>query len=116
MAPNTTIQADVDEQVKAEAVAVLKAQGLSMTDFMQRVISVTLKQIAEEKRLPHDIRLLEKPGESLTDRAGLAEMKNSKNNDLKSLPGFGMWADRDDMKNPAEWVRNLRKPRFQHDT
>ncbi len=26
-------------------------------------------------------------------------------------PLFGMWADRDDMANPSEWVRSLRQPR-----
>jgi hypothetical protein len=25
---------------------------------------------------------------------------------------FGMWADREDMKDPTAWVRELRKPRF----
>jgi hypothetical protein len=25
---------------------------------------------------------------------------------------FGMWADREDMKDPVAWVRELRKPRF----
>jgi hypothetical protein len=41
--------------------------------------------------------------------------KSKKPTDLKKLPGFGMWADRADMENPAEWVRNLRKPRCQDD-
>ena len=29
-----------------------------------------------------------------------------------NTPGFGMWADREEMANPAEYVRNLRKPRY----
>lgn len=33
--------------------------------------------------------------------------------DFKKLPGFGMWADRDDMKDSAEWVSKIRKPRYE---
>ena len=27
----------------------------------------------------------------------------------KRLPGFGLWADREDMKDPEKWVGDLRK-------
>lgn len=27
----------------------------------------------------------------------------------KKLPGFGIWADREEMKDPDAWVRNLRR-------
>jgi antitoxin (DNA-binding transcriptional repressor) of toxin-antitoxin stability system len=27
-------------------------------------------------------------------------------------PFFGMWKDREDMKNPAAWVRKMREPRY----
>jgi len=27
----------------------------------------------------------------------------------KKLPGFGMWANREDMKDPEKWVRKIRK-------
>ncbi|MDX9989397.1 hypothetical protein [Thiothrix unzii] len=27
-------------------------------------------------------------------------------------PGFGMWADREEMTDPAAYVRNIRKPRY----
>jgi len=29
-----------------------------------------------------------------------------------TLPAFGMWADRSDMEDPSDFVRNLRKSRF----
>ena len=29
-----------------------------------------------------------------------------------SLPGFGMWADRDDMQDSAAYVREMRAPRY----
>ena len=32
---------------------------------------------------------------------------------IRDLPMIGMWKDREDMKDPAEWVREVRKPRFQ---
>ncbi len=31
--------------------------------------------------------------------------------DPAKIPGFGMWADREDMKDPAAWVREIRQPR-----
>ena len=31
---------------------------------------------------------------------------------LKDHPAVGMWKDREDMKDPAAFVRNLRKPRY----
>lgn len=30
---------------------------------------------------------------------------------LKNHPAVGMWADREDMKDPVEWVRSLRRRR-----
>ena len=30
----------------------------------------------------------------------------------KDMPMFGMWKDRDDMSDPVNYVRQLRKPRF----
>ncbi len=30
----------------------------------------------------------------------------------RNVPMFGMWKDRDNMADPAEYVRQLRKPRF----
>jgi hypothetical protein len=31
---------------------------------------------------------------------------------FEDFPAFGMWADREDMKDPVAWVRELRRPRF----
>ena len=31
---------------------------------------------------------------------------------FSDTPLCGMWADRDDMDDPSEYVRNLRKPRY----
>jgi hypothetical protein len=38
--------------------------------------------------------------------------KLASDDDLTELPGFGMWADREDMDNPTEWVQNLRRGRY----
>ena len=38
--------------------------------------------------------------------------KAGKTANLAGIPAFGMWKDRDDMADPAAWVRALRKPRF----
>ncbi len=32
---------------------------------------------------------------------------------LKKSPAFGMWADREDMKDPTEWVRKIRRRRHE---
>ena len=46
-------------------------------------------------------------------RAVIVPLEDEKQNDVKvaDLPSFGLWADRDDMTNPVEYVSNLRKPR-----
>jgi antitoxin (DNA-binding transcriptional repressor) of toxin-antitoxin stability system len=31
---------------------------------------------------------------------------------VRNHPAFGMWADREDMKDPAAYVRKIREPRF----
>ncbi len=33
---------------------------------------------------------------------------------ISKHPAVGMWADREDMKDPSEWVRNQRKSRYQN--
>ncbi len=46
---------------------------------------------------------------------GVAEIAPEKSGQAVSLsesPAFGMWADRDDMADPAAYVRQLRKGRF----
>jgi hypothetical protein len=34
---------------------------------------------------------------------------------LESHPAFGMWKDREDMKDPAAYVRKIRQPRYTWD-
>lgn len=36
---------------------------------------------------------------------------DEKRDRMMNTPAFGMWADRDDMADPNEWRRNLRKKR-----
>lgn len=37
--------------------------------------------------------------------------KNSRK-ELEEYRAIGMWADRQDMKDPSAWVRKIRKPRY----
>ncbi|MDR1046095.1 MAG: type II toxin-antitoxin system RelB/DinJ family antitoxin [Candidatus Adiutrix sp.] len=97
----STLVIQVDEQVQAEAAAVLNAQGLSISD----VVQMTLKQITAEKRLPADLTEALPSGPERADSIPSGD-------DLTYLPAFGMWADREDMENPAEWVRHLRRGRY----
>jgi len=103
--------ADLDEGIKAQALAVLKAQGLSLEDFAQMVLNTALKKVAAKKSLDLLFAPSTETDGLLTETSAYSEELA----DLKKLPGFGLWADRADMKNPAEWVRNLRRPRFQSD-
>lgn len=34
--------------------------------------------------------------------------KNERSTRSKKLPGFGIWANREDMKDPDKWVRKIR--------
>jgi len=111
MSSKTIIQADIDESIKAQAVSVLKARGLSLEDFAQKVLNTALKQVAAE----NGDTLLFRPAEAGAPPTEASASPESELMELKKLPGFGMWADRADMENPAAWVRNLRKPRFQND-
>lgn len=97
--PTLTIQ--LDERVQTEAAAVLNARGLSIAD----VVQMTLKQIADKKRLPTHLAMPRSHGPEKV-------ISKSSGDDLTSLPAFGMWADRADMENPTEWVQNLRKGRY----
>ena len=66
--------------------------------------------------MPVDMLAKKKAAETDTPlTAAQTPSKSKKPTDLKKLPGFGMWADRADMENPAEWVRNLRRTRCQDD-
>lgn len=40
--------------------------------------------------------------------------QNQNDVDIAQHPAFGIWADREDMRDPSEWVRQVRKGRF-HD-
>ncbi len=32
---------------------------------------------------------------------------------LRNHPAVGMWDDREDMEDPSEWVRKIRRPRYE---
>ncbi len=32
---------------------------------------------------------------------------------LKNHPAVGMWDDREDMRDPSEWVKKIRRPRYE---
>jgi hypothetical protein len=34
--------------------------------------------------------------------------------EVEDHPAFGMWADREDMKDPSAWVRRIRAQRYHH--
>lgn len=97
--PTLTIQ--LDERVQTEAAAVLNARGLSIAD----VVQMTLKQIADKKRLPANLAASRSRGSEEAVSKGTSDS-------LTALPAFGMWADRKDMENPTEWVQNLRRGRY----
>jgi hypothetical protein len=38
--------------------------------------------------------------------------RRKKVKDLLDYPAVGMWADREDMKDPSAWLREIRAPRY----
>lgn len=46
------------------------------------------------------------------EKAKLVPLQEAEIGESVSQEGFGMWKDRDDFKDPAEYVRSLRKGRF----
>ncbi len=44
--------------------------------------------------------------------ARLVALNKSKPGRLVDDPAFGMWADREDMKDVDAWLRKIRKPRY----
>ncbi|MDR1109293.1 MAG: type II toxin-antitoxin system RelB/DinJ family antitoxin [Deltaproteobacteria bacterium] len=97
----TTITIQVDARVKSEAEAVLAVQGLSLGDIVNLVLR---RIIAAEKRLPAYLAV---PRDHEGEHLGTGQPGD----DLASIQAFGMWADRDDMENPSQWVRELRRGR-----
>lgn len=41
----------------------------------------------------------------------ISKRKTTKKTTLTSHPAFGMWKDREDMKDPVDWVRKIREGR-----
>lgn len=52
MATNGLVQARIDDRVKAEAAAVLKEMGLTISD----AVRLMLVRVARDKELPFDVR------------------------------------------------------------
>jgi antitoxin component of RelBE/YafQ-DinJ toxin-antitoxin module len=88
---NHTILLNIDEHTQAEAAAFLRESGLSVEDFLY----ISLDKLAAEKRLPEDMH----------NTAGSQAVSEKS---LGDYSAFGMWADREDMKNPSGWVRKQR--------
>lgn len=73
------------------------------------------------KRLPDVLAALEKNERVVLSNDGedvaLLQPLSASDRELKRLtssPLFGMWADREDVADPSEWVRSIRKSRI-HD-
>jgi len=53
---------------------------------------------------------------TLTNRgksvARIEPIRKTERPSVRDLDVFGMWADREDMADPAAWIRELRKGRF----
>ena len=44
--------------------------------------------------------------------ANLPALRSRRPMRVEDHPAFGMWADREDMKDPAAWLRKIRAPRY----
>lgn len=74
--------------------------------------------IVDMRRNPRKIldAIARKESVTLTERgkevARIQPIAKPKRPRVQDLEAFGMWADRDDMKDPTAFVRELRKGRF----
>jgi hypothetical protein len=70
--------------------------------------------IKEIFSMPTDVRRkIEKIISSFRNRDKTSSTKPTKKRiPLRDEPFCGMWADREDMKDPVEWVRNIRKTQW----
>ena len=75
---------DTAERIYREAKTLPEAQAKEVLDFLEFL-------------------------KSKLKRTSGADTKGTANED--ALPGFGMWADRDDMQDSAAYVREIRSPR-----
>ena len=69
MPSNESVRARIDSDTKQAATAALSAMGLSMSD----AIRLMLRRVAEEKRLPFDVKV-----PNAESRAAMAELDNDK--------------------------------------
>jgi antitoxin (DNA-binding transcriptional repressor) of toxin-antitoxin stability system len=44
--------------------------------------------------------------------AKISALTGQEPKDMLEYRAIGMWADREDMKDPSAWVRRIRKPRY----
>ncbi|MBX3293290.1 MAG: hypothetical protein KF881_10430 [Acidobacteria bacterium] len=69
--------------------------------------------IKEIPNLPKEVRLrIEKIVAAFRERSNKPSEDRSKRTPLQDEPFVGMWADREDMKDPVEWVRNIRRTQW----
>jgi antitoxin component of RelBE/YafQ-DinJ toxin-antitoxin module len=87
----TSISLDIDERIQVEAAAILNESGLSITDFLQ----MSLNRLTLEKSLPQDMM-------------AVLKTRTAKKKSLGDYKASGMWADREDMKDPAKWLEKER--------
>lgn len=48
---------------------------------------------------------------AVSGKKAIADAAEAEAQRLRNHPAFGMWADREDMKDPGEWVRARRRRR-----
>ena len=77
MRENSVVRARIDEAVKAEATAVLKAMGLTVSDAFR----IMLTRVAREKALPFEPLI---PNETT-----IAAMREARSGNLKSFDSVG---------------------------
>jgi len=81
---------------------------------------LTHEEIVEEmrqlrKRVKPDrmsVREMVMEGRPRKPGAKLSAGRSKKPMRVEDHPAFGMWADREDMKDPSAWLRKIRAPRY----
>jgi prevent-host-death family protein len=118
----THLSALLDRVAKGERIMITRRgiPAAMLVPFREAASKLTHEQIIEgmrelRKRVKQDrMRVCEMVREGRPRQPGAkpSTPKSKEPMRVENHPAFGIWADREDMKDPSAWVRKIRAPRF----
>jgi hypothetical protein len=88
----------------------LKKLPITEKALYSEIVMTNEELIREIPNLPREAKLrIEKIINAFRNRSKPPVADRTKTVPLREEPFVGMWADREEMKDPVEWVRNVRE-------